>query len=53
VAETNPAKKGTQKSANSSIKKAVKKAAERPGPRADKADGESAVLAKIAAMPRP
>ena len=27
------------------------KAAARPGPRADKADGESAVLAKIAAMP--
>ena len=29
------------------------KAAARPGPRADKADGESAVLAKIAAMPGP
>ena len=29
------------------------KAAARPGPRADKADGERAVLAKIAAMPAP
>ncbi len=29
------------------------KAAARRGPRADKADGESAVLAKIAAMPEP
>jgi hypothetical protein len=29
------------------------KAAARPGPRADKADGERAVLAKIAAMPDP
>ena len=29
------------------------KAAARRGPRADKADGESAVLAKIAAMPGP
>ena len=29
------------------------KAAARPGPRADKADGESAVLAKIAEMPEP
>ena len=26
---------------------------QKPGPRADKADGESAVLAKIAAMPEP
>src|SRR5205807_10588485 len=34
-------------------KRAEKKAAARPGPRADKADGESAVLAKIAAMPEP
>ena len=46
-------KKGTQKSAKSTTKKAAKKAAARPGPRADKADGESAVLAKIAAMPGP
>ncbi len=41
--------KGTQKSAQST----AKKAAARPGPRADKADGESAVLANIAAMPEP
>src|SRR5947209_6910999 len=34
-------------------KPAAKKAAARPGPRADEADGESAVLAKIAAMPGP
>src|SRR6266851_3209131 len=73
------AKKGTQKSAKSTTKKAAKKgdlgktskgftdeeraamkeylqekkAAARRGPRADKADGESAVLAKIAAMPQP
>ena len=32
-------------------KPAAKKVAARPGPRADKADGESAVLAKIAEMP--
>src|SRR5947209_67328 len=32
---------------------AAKKAALRPAPRADKADGESAVLAKIAALPGP
>ena len=34
-------------------KQAAKKAAARPGPRADKADRESAVLATIAAMPEP
>ena len=34
-------------------KKAPQKAAARPRPRADKADGEAAVLAKIAAMPPP
>ena len=34
-------------------KKAAKKATARPGPRADEADGESAVLATIAAMPEP
>ena len=45
--------KGTQKSAKSTTKQAAKKAAPRPAPRADKADGESAVLAKIAAMPAP
>jgi len=44
--------KGTQKSAKGT-KQAAKKAALRPGPRADEADGESAVLAKIAAMPGP
>ena len=44
--------KGTQKSAKSTTKQAAKKAAA-PGPRADKADGEIAVLAKIAAMPEP
>ena len=43
--------KGTQKSAKSNTKQAAKKAAARPGPRADKADGEIAVLATIAAMP--
>ena len=79
-----PAKKGTQKSAKSTTKKATQKsaksttaigktfkgftdeervamkervqelkAAARRGPRADKADGESAVLAKIAEMPEP
>ena len=45
--------KGTQKSAMSTTKQGAKKAAARPGPRADKADGESAVLAQIAAMPEP
>ena len=44
-------KKGTQKSAKSTTKKVAKKAVARPGPRADKTDGESAVLEKIAAMP--
>ena len=67
-----PAKKGTQKSAKSTtaIGKTFKgftdeeraamkeraqelKASARPGPRADKADGESAVLAKIAEMAEP
>ena len=38
-------------SAKSTPKKAAKKAAARPSPRADKKDGESAVLAKIATMP--
>ena len=57
--------KGTQKSAKSTTaftdeeRVAMKeraqelKAAARPGPRADKADGENAVLAKIAEMPEP
>ena len=39
------------RSARSTARQAAKKAAARPGPRADKADGESAVLATIAAMP--
>jgi hypothetical protein len=55
------AKKATKKAAKPAAKKAVrkpakeaaKKAAARPGPRADKADGEAAVRAKIAAMPAP
>ena len=54
--------KGTQKSAKGftdeervAMKERAQelKAAARRGPRADKADGESAVLAKIAAMPAP
>src|SRR5437868_14537027 len=47
MAEKKPAMKGAPKSG----KQAAKKAAKRPGPRADKADGESAVLATLAAMP--
>jgi hypothetical protein len=39
--------------AKGTTKKAAKKAAARPGPRADEAEGESAVLAKIAEMPGP
>ena len=41
------------RSAKSTTKKATKKAASRPRPRANEADGESAVLATIAAMPEP
>jgi hypothetical protein len=41
------------RSDKSTTKQAAKKAAARPGPRADEADGESAVLAKIAEMPEP
>jgi hypothetical protein len=41
------------RSTKGTTKKAAKKAAARPGPRADEADGESAVLAKIAEMPGP
>src|SRR5438876_12120567 len=52
MAEKTAAKKAT-KTANPAAKKATKKAAARPGPRADKADGEAAVLANIAAMPGP
>ena len=43
----------TQGPAKTTTKQAAKKAAARPGPRAHKADGESAVLAKIAEMPEP
>jgi hypothetical protein len=43
----------SSRSARSTTRQAAKKAAARPGPRADKADGESAVLAKIAEMPQP
>jgi hypothetical protein len=39
------------RSAKSTTKQAGKKGAAAPGPRADKAEGESAVLAKIAEMP--
>jgi hypothetical protein len=53
MAERNPAKKGTQKFAKSTTKEVAKEAAARPGPRADKGEGESAVLAAIAAMPGP
>jgi uncharacterized protein YdhG (YjbR/CyaY superfamily) len=45
--------KGTRKVATSTTRQTAKKAAARPGPRADEADGESAVLAMIAAMPEP
>jgi uncharacterized protein YdhG (YjbR/CyaY superfamily) len=41
------------RSAESKTKRAPKKAAARPGPRAKEADGESAVLANIAVMPVP
>jgi uncharacterized protein YdhG (YjbR/CyaY superfamily) len=69
MAERKPAKKGTQQSAKSTAKKdktftveeraAMKERAQelkadaRRRPRADKADGESDVLAKIAAMQEP
>ncbi len=43
----------SNRNAKSTTRKATKKAAARPRPRADKADGESAVLAAIAAMPGP
>jgi hypothetical protein len=45
-------KKATRK-ATKTAKPAVKKAAARPGPGADKPDGESAVLGTIAKMPEP
>jgi len=53
MSEKKPARKGTQKPAESTTGNAAKKAAARTGPRADRADGESAVLATIAAMPGP
>ena len=43
----------TQKSARSATRKAATKAAARTSLRTDNADGESTVLAKIAAMPGP
>ena len=52
MAEKKAAKRAT-KTANPAAKKATKKAAARNGPRADKAEEESAVLAKIAEMPEP
>ena len=66
MAKKKPAKAGTQKSAKTTTAKftdeeraAMKErvqelnAVARRGPRADKADGESVVLAKIAEMPKP
>ena len=53
MTEKKPATKGTQKSAKSTSKKTAKQAAARPGPREDKVEGESAVLAAIAAMRGP
>ena len=41
----------SDRSTKSTTKPATKKASEGSGPRADKADGESAVLATLAAMP--
>ena len=41
------------RSARRTTKQTAKRAVASPGPRADKADGESAVLAKIAEMPEP
>ena len=52
---TDKASKGFTDEERLAMKERVQelKAAARRGPRADKADGESAVLAKIAAMPTP
>ena len=41
-----------KRSAKSTTKQGVKRTAARPSKRADKADGETDVLAKIAAMPQ-
>ena len=48
-----PGKRETQESADSSTGKAAKQGTARPGPRAERAGGEPAVLATIAAMPAP
>ena len=45
--------RGTQKAAKTTTEPAAKKVGSRPGPRADKADGASAVLATLAAMTGP
>jgi hypothetical protein len=45
--------KGVSMAEKKAARKTTKKAAARPGPRADEADGEAAVLAKIAEMPEP
>lgn len=50
MAEKKSAMKGAKKSAKGTSKLAAKK---RPAARSDKANGESAVLAKIATMPEP
>ena len=52
---TTSIKKGFSDEERGAMKERVQelKAAARRGPRADKADGESAVLAKIAEMPKP
>jgi hypothetical protein len=41
----------SNRSAKSTTRQAAKKGARRPGPRAEKGDGETAVLAQIAKMP--
>jgi uncharacterized protein YdhG (YjbR/CyaY superfamily) len=48
-----PAQESMQKSAKYADKQSEKTTKLRPGPRANEEDGESAVLAKIAAMPEP
>jgi hypothetical protein len=47
---TEPVRRAEDAATKPAVKRA-KKAAARPAPRAEKSDGESAVLAKIAAMP--
>jgi hypothetical protein len=47
------AEKKAATKATKTAKPAAKKVAARPGPGADRADGEAAVLATIAAMPEP